>query len=75
MRLCCVYPDGYVFGEPNRKTLGKNRLTIACHGFGHENGISHVKIDDQYCNPAQLAQHIEAWTEVNNYPFFYPEFL
>ncbi|CDG97177.1 hypothetical protein XBP1_2480069 [Xenorhabdus bovienii str. puntauvense] len=65
MRLIKVYSDSYVFEEPHQKVQGKNRLTIACHGFGHIDGISQVVMDDQYRNAVQLALSIKTWTDVD----------
>ncbi|PHM64489.1 hypothetical protein Xsto_02890 [Xenorhabdus stockiae] len=65
MRLIKVYSDSYWFEESSRKEQGKNRLTMACHGFGFIDGISQVKIDGQYKNPAQLALYIKAWVDIS----------
>ncbi|MBI6547283.1 hypothetical protein [Xenorhabdus lircayensis] len=66
MRLVAIYPDSYVFEEPHRKAIGKNRLTILCHGIGFFNKISKVSINSRRCNPVQLAQCIRRWTEVKD---------
>ncbi|WP_340608683.1 hypothetical protein [Xenorhabdus bharatensis] len=63
MRLISVFQDSYVFEEPHRKVQGKNRLTIASHGW-HKKMPGTVRINNQYRNPEQLAALINEWTSI-----------
>ncbi|MBI6550421.1 hypothetical protein [Xenorhabdus lircayensis] len=65
MRLIWVSSDYYVFEEPHRKVLGKNRLTIVCHGSDHRVGVPHVRLEGKLYNAAQFSQYIKRLTKIN----------
>ncbi|PHM45760.1 hypothetical protein Xmau_00148 [Xenorhabdus mauleonii] len=56
LKLVAVYPDAYVFVEPDPKERDKKRLTISCHG--EKTG---VMINGTYFGALGVAQLIRGW--------------
>lgn len=59
-KIVVSYSDAYVFVEPHRKELNKNRLTICCHG-----DIGYVRINSIPMDALQLATRIKIWSNIH----------